>query len=188
MPQVKASTPQQGQRHSLPRTGPSMSKQAGRSGGSFPPHGAPVPATEQGEPLTSRSRSPTLGTPTEEWDWQWRAGAPAQAMSSTSRDPRPCPAEQDPRLTKVTSGPCAPWGTQALAGNGVTGYSCLAVTALVAALSKRAWFTPWWGAVDSASLPVPSPTRQGQGSTRDTDTHPSRRAGRRSRQGRHTDR
>lgn len=165
MPQVKASTPRQGQVRSLPRTGPSMSKQAGRSGGSFPPHEAPVPATEQGEPFPSQSRSSTLGTPYRRAGRALEGRAPSQAVLSTSRDPRPCPAERDPRLTEVTGGPCAPRGTQALAGNGVTGCPCLAVTPLVAALSERARCTPWWGAVRSASLPVPCPTRQGQGST-----------------------
>lgn len=91
MPQVKASTPRQGQVRSLPRTGPSMSKQAGRSGGSFPSHEAPVPATEQGEPLPSRSRSSTLGTPYRRAGRALEGRAPCTSSPLHQQRPPPLP-------------------------------------------------------------------------------------------------
>lgn len=46
------------------------------------------------------------------------------------------PHQWDPRLTKVTGGPHAPWGAKAVASDRVTGCITLAVTPLAAALSE----------------------------------------------------
>lgn len=50
--------------------------------------------------------------------------------------------EEARSAVKVTGGPCAPWGTKTLAGDGVAGCPHLTVTVLTATLSEGAWFTP----------------------------------------------
>lgn len=55
---------------------------------------------------------------------------PAVTAQGTARP------EEAPSAVKVTGGPHAPWGTKAVAGDGVTGHPTLTVTLLVAALSK----------------------------------------------------
>lgn len=60
---------------------------------------------------------------------------------------------QDPPLTQVTRGSCAPWWAKAEAADGITGHIFAAVTLLLAAVSKKAWLAPWWGQWDQHSLP-----------------------------------